>query len=174
MGFPLLSEFVNTNQGEAERSKHVGKFWQGCLLKSDMRSGDITRTCRDRLSIRNLQDYVGSRNCHCHSFAACTVDVTVCFGHQTVSALTSGLSRYSAQPTPWWLHLAYFSQKTGSWHISCHRHPQSSPLLPWDLFVIQILPQHRPSCILFQYEVRCPCTVERLVDASPFLLSSPW
>jgi len=43
---------------------------------------------------------VGSRNCHCHSFAACTVDVTVCFIRQTVSALTSGLSRYFAQPTP--------------------------------------------------------------------------
>jgi len=43
---------------------------------------------------------VGSRICRCHSFAACTVDVTVCFGRQTVSALTSGLSRYSTQPTP--------------------------------------------------------------------------
>ena len=43
---------------------------------------------------------VGSRNCCCHSFAACTVDVTVCFIRQTVNALTSGLSRYSAQPTP--------------------------------------------------------------------------
>jgi len=44
-----------------------------------------------------------SRNCRCHSFAACTVDVTVCF----VSALTSGFSHYSAKPTPCWLHLAY-------------------------------------------------------------------
>ena len=43
---------------------------------------------------------VGSLNCCCHSFAACTVDVTVCFIRQTVSALTSGLSRYFAQPTP--------------------------------------------------------------------------
>jgi len=34
---------------------------------------------------------VGSSNCRCHSFAACTVDVTLCFGHQTVSAFTSGL-----------------------------------------------------------------------------------
>ena len=35
---------------------------------------------------------VGCCNCCCHSFAACTVDVTV-FSRQTVSALTSGLSR---------------------------------------------------------------------------------
>jgi len=42
---------------------------------------------------------VGSRDCRCHSFAACTVDVTVCFSRQTVSVLTSGRSRYSAQPT---------------------------------------------------------------------------
>jgi len=42
----------------------------------------------------------GGRNCRCYSFAACTDDVTVCFNCQTVSALTSGLSRYSAQPTP--------------------------------------------------------------------------
>jgi len=31
---------------------------------------------------------VGSCNFCCHSFAACTVDVTVCFICQTVSALT--------------------------------------------------------------------------------------
>jgi len=43
---------------------------------------------------------VGSRNCCCHSFAACTVEMTVSFIRQTVSALISGLSRYSAQPTP--------------------------------------------------------------------------
>jgi len=47
-----------------------------------------------------LDAVVGSRNCCCHSFAACTVDVTMCFIRQTVSALTSGLSHYSAQPTP--------------------------------------------------------------------------
>ena len=91
---------------------------------------------------------VGSRNCRCHSFAACTVDVTVCFGHETVSALTSGLSRYSTQPTPYSLHFAYFCQKTGCWHISCHRHPQSSPSFPWGFLVTQILPQHKPFCIL--------------------------
>jgi len=46
----------------------VGKFWRGCLLKSDMRSGDIARTCSGRLSIGNLQgrtpcvlDWVSSR-----------------------------------------------------------------------------------------------------------------
>jgi len=43
---------------------------------------------------------VGSRNCHCHPVEACTVDVTVCFNRQTVSALTLGLLCYSAQPTP--------------------------------------------------------------------------
>jgi len=35
----------------------VGKFWHGCLLKSDMRSDDITRTCSGRLSISNLQGH---------------------------------------------------------------------------------------------------------------------
>jgi len=114
---------------------------------------------------------VGSRNCCCNSSAACTVDVTVCFSCQTVSALTSGLSRFSAQPTPCGLHLAYFGQKTSCWHISCHRHPQSSPLLPWDFFVTQILPQHKPSCVLSQHQVCYPCTVERLVDASSFFSS---
>jgi len=49
-----------------------------------------------------------SRNCRCQSFAACTVDVTVCFNRQTVSALTLGFSRYYAQPTLCWLNLAYF------------------------------------------------------------------
>jgi len=48
----------------------------------------------------------------CHSFAAYTVDVTVCYICQTVSTLSSGLSRYFEQPTPCWLHLAYFGQKT--------------------------------------------------------------
>ena len=37
-------------------------------------------------------------------------------------------------------------------------------------FVTQILPQHKLSCILSQHEGRYPCTVERLVDASPFSL----
>ena len=49
---------------------------------------------------------VSSRNCYCYPFATCTDDVTVCFGSQTVSALTSGLSRYFAQPTPCWLSFA--------------------------------------------------------------------
>jgi len=43
---------------------------------------------------------VVSSNCCCHPFAAYNVGVTVYFSRQTVSALTSGLSRYSAQPTP--------------------------------------------------------------------------
>ena len=77
---------------------------------------------------------VGSRNCHCHSFAACTVDMTVCFGCQTVSALTSGLWRYSAQPTPWpcWLHLDYFGQNSGCWLISCHHHWILLAFITWN------------------------------------------
>jgi len=35
----------------------VGKFRRGCLLKFDMRSGDMARTCRGRLSIGNLQGH---------------------------------------------------------------------------------------------------------------------
>ena len=91
------------------------------------------------MSYRCLQ--VGSRNCRCHFFATCTV-IRLCLGRQTVSDLTSGLLRYSAKPTPCWLHLAYFGQKTGCWPISCpgHRHPQSPPSLPWDFFVTQIFP----------------------------------
>jgi len=44
----------------------------------------------------------------------------------------------------------------------------------WIFLVTQILPQHKPSCILSQHEVIIiicyTCTVERLVDASPFFL----
>jgi len=40
----------------------------------------------------------------------------------------------------------------------------------WGFLVVQILPQHEPSCILFQHEVHYPCTVERLVDVSLFFL----
>ena len=114
---------------------------------------------------------VGSRNCRCHSFVACTVDVTVCFSRQTVSALTLGLTRYSAQPTPCRLHLAYFSQKTGCSRNSCHCQPQLSPSLPWDFVVTQILLQYKPSCILSQYEVWYSCTVERLVEPPLFFSS---
>jgi len=35
----------------------VKKFWRGFLLKSDMRSCDIERTCSGRLSIGNLQGH---------------------------------------------------------------------------------------------------------------------
>jgi len=56
--------------------------------------------------------------------------------------------------------------------------PPPSPIVSFaamDFFVTQILPKHKPSCILSQHEVCYPCTVERLVDASPFfLLPSPW
>jgi len=45
-----------------------GKFWWGSLLKSDMRSGNIARSCGGRLSISNLHghtpcvlDWVSSR-----------------------------------------------------------------------------------------------------------------
>jgi len=48
-------------------------------------------------SLRNSsRRYSGSRNCRCHSFAACTVDLTACFKRHNVSALTSGFSRYPA------------------------------------------------------------------------------
>jgi len=50
-----------------------------------------------------------------------------------------------------------------------HRHPQSSPSLPWVLFVTQILHQQL-SCILSHNEVRYSCAVERLVYESPFSL----
>ena len=43
-------------------------------------------------------------------------------------------------------------------------------LLAMGFFVTQILPQHKPSCILSQHDVCYLCTVERLVDASPFFL----
>ena len=38
-------------------------------------------------------------------------------------------------------------------------------------FVTQIPAQHKPSCILSQYEVCYPCTIMRLVNASPFSFS---
>ena len=114
---------------------------------------------------------VDSRKCLRHSFAACTVHVTVCFSCQTVSALTSGHSRYSARPTPCCLHLAHFGQRTGCWRIFCHRHSQLSPSLPWDFVVTQILLQYKPSCILSQYEVCYSCTVERLVEPPLFFSS---
>jgi len=50
----------------------------------------------------------GSCNCRYYPFAAWTVDVTVCFSCQTVSALSLGLSRYSAQLTTCWFYLVYF------------------------------------------------------------------
>ena len=51
--------------------------------------------------------------------------------------------------------------------------PPPSPIVSFgamEFFVTQILPQHKPSCILSQHEVCYPCTVERLVDVSPFFL----
>jgi len=42
--------------------------------------------------------------------------------------------------------------------------------LRWIVFVTQILSQHKLSSILSQHEVRYPCAIERLVDASPFFL----
>ena len=35
----------------------LGKFQRGCLLKSDMSSGDFASSCRGRLSIRNLHGH---------------------------------------------------------------------------------------------------------------------
>jgi len=52
-------------------------------------------------SLKNsFRRYSGSRNCRCHSFTACTLDLTACFKRHNVGALTSGFSRYPAQPTP--------------------------------------------------------------------------
>jgi len=120
---------------------------------------------------------VGSRNCRFHPFAACTVDVIVCFSRQTVSAFASGLSIYSAQPTPCWLHLAYFGQcqKPGRWRNSCHSHLQTlfeemSPSLPWNLFTTQILSQHKLFCIMSQHQVRYPWAMKRLVGAFNLIL----
>jgi len=77
-----------------------------------------------------LDGVVGSRNCHCHFFAAaCNVSIMwpwcVRFSTPDVSAVTSGLSQYSAQPTPCWLRLsiAYFGQITGCWCIFNHHRP---------------------------------------------------
>ena len=35
----------------------VGKFRRGCLLKSDMRSGSIARSCSGKMSVGNLQGH---------------------------------------------------------------------------------------------------------------------
>jgi len=59
-------------------------------------------------------------------------------------------------------------RKTGYWCISCRRHPNCLLRCHGIVFVTQILPQQKPSCILSQREVCCTCTVERLVDVSPF------
>ena len=45
-----------------------------------------------------------------------------------------------AEPTPCWLHLAYFCQETGCLCISCHCHAQLSPLLPWDFWTLKYFP----------------------------------
>ena len=37
-----------------------------------------------------LDGVVGSRNCCCNPFAACTIDVTICFIRQTVNVLNLG------------------------------------------------------------------------------------
>jgi len=113
---------------------------------------------------------VGSRNFRCHPFAACTVYMTVCFNPPTISALTSGLSRYAAQATSCWLRLVHFAYLNGCGRIFCHSHPQTSPSPLWDLFVTKILSQHKLSCILSQHEVRYPCAVDRQVGASPFFV----
>jgi len=79
-------------------------------------------------------------DCRCHPFPACTVDLPVCFNRQYVSAQT-------LRSTSCWLYLAYFGQLTSCWRNSCHSHPETSPSTPWNLFVTQILSQHKLSCI---------------------------
>jgi len=66
---------------------------------------------------------VGSHKCRCHSFTACTVDVTVCFSRQTVTWQCSHLGP---------LELFYTADTLR--RNSCHCHPQSSLSLPLDLF----------------------------------------
>ena len=48
---------------------------------------------------------VGSRNCCCHPFTACTIDVTIRFNRHIVSTFTSDFLRSPAQPTLCVLHL---------------------------------------------------------------------
>ena len=103
--------------------------------------------------------------------ALLTHSVTVCFIRQTVSAFTSGLSHYSAQLTPCWLHLVYFGQKTGCWRISraCHRHPHLLRCHRIFLSIRSFPSINLPaSCLSMKSATHVP--VERLVDASPFFL----
>ena len=46
----------------------------------------------------------------------------------------------------------------GFWVTRVHQHTENMEY-SWNLFVTQILPQHKPSCILSQHEVRYPCAV---------------
>ena len=80
-------------------------------------------------------EVVDSCNCCCHLFGACTVDVTVCFSHQAVSPLNTGLSRHFSQATPCWLHLSYFGKKNGCWRNSCHSNPPLLLIIPELYFV---------------------------------------
>jgi len=111
---------------------------------------------------------VGSHNCRCHLFAACIVDVTVCFSSQTVSALTSGLLRYSAHPADCIFSILVRKVVVGKFPATAI--PNSRLCFHGIFLVTQILPRHKPSCILYQHEVCHPCAVERLVGASPFFL----
>jgi len=81
------------------------------------------------LSYRCLQ--VGSLNCRYHSFAACTVDVTVCLSRQTISALT-GPGFLATYWVPRAIGTRSWDQKTQSWlshshHWVCPEHAVSSP-----------------------------------------------
>ena len=62
-----------------ERHKQEIAFWHSCSMHA------VIQVPPDGV--------VGSHNYRCHLFVACTDDVTVCFSRQTISALTSGLSK---------------------------------------------------------------------------------
>jgi len=128
--------------------------------------------CSVHAIIQVLSDGVVDRsNCRCHSFAACTVDVTVCFILQTVRAVLSPRASrailHSQRPAD--SLVAYCLFWSENWLLAYFL-PPPSPIVCFASMGFQTFSQNNPSCILSQHEVRYPCTVERLVDTSPFLL----
>ena len=115
-----------------------------------------------------LDGVVGSCNCRRHPFVICTVDVTACFSRQTVSALTlEPLTLFCTADTLLIVFCLFWSK---DWLLA----PPPSPIVSFTSMGFfcpsNTSPATTPSCILSQHEVRCPCSVERLVDASPFPL----
>jgi len=101
--FPIFLAAGSYKPFSSPQRAHVTSF-----VKRDKLELAFWLLCSMHAVIQVPLDWVvGSHNCRCHPFAACIVDVNLCFNWQTVSALTSGFSHYFAQPTPYWLHLAY-------------------------------------------------------------------